>query len=161
MNYKQLQTGDIITYPMSFCDGIVDMPLVVEYCDSPEHIVTHNHVSAKHLMEVCGAMTDLADDVDIDIPFLHANGWTEEDRIYRPDPLRSISWTRISELTSYTGPRIDEATTYYEYEFRIDNKIFHHSYEGQIRTVRHLQHILRDCGFEDIADNLNLPDMQE
>lgn len=149
MNYKHLQSGDIITYPMSFCDGIVEMPLVVEYCDSPTHIVTHNHVSAKHLMEVCGAQTDLADDIKIDLQFLHANEWTEEDHVYRPDPLRSISWTRIAE------------ETYYAYEFRIDNKLWHYHYEGWIVTVRHLQHVLRDCGMEDIADNLQLPQMDE
>ena len=146
MDYKKLQSGDIITYPMSFCDGIVDMPLVVEYCDSPTHIVTHNHVSAKHLMEVCGANIELADDLQIDLPFLHANSWEEEYRAYCLDPFRCISWMRIAE------------ESYYVYEFRIDNKLWHHHYEGQIRTVRQLQHILRDCGMEDIANNLQLPE---
>lgn len=145
MNYKQIQSGDILSYPMSFCDGITDMPIVVEYCDSPKHAVTHNHDSAKHLMEVCGVMIELADDIMIDVPFLHANEWTEEYRIYSTDKLRGISWERIVEETTY------------EYMFRIHNSVWHRHYDGRLRTIRELQHILRDCGMEDIANDLKLP----
>lgn len=124
---------------MSFCDGVVDIPLVIELVDSPEHCQTHNHVSAKHLVEVGGAMTELLSDVMIDRMFIEANKWTDP-----INPLEEWDATIICR------------TRELDYYFVIVNPRTEQRYEGPVRTVRDLQHILRDLHLFDTATNLQL-----
>lgn len=149
MNYKQLQSGDIVLLFTIFKDGAIDLPLVIDYVDSPQHCVTHNHISAKQFIEFCGADIAKVEDAPINLPFLNANGWIEEYRVYSFDDGSCLSFSRHSQ------------ETYSTYEFRIINKYWKKRFEGEIATIRGLQHVLRDCGMESIADNLSLPELSK
>lgn len=145
MNYKQLQPGDIVAY----CTLTGDiMPLVIDFCDTPEHAVTHNHISVKHLQEICGASIDRMYDIKVDVRFLECNKWDQELIVYKLDAFRTISWERKVEEDSY------------HYEFRIHNKVWNGDYQGEPITVRRLQHIMRDLDMTDWSDNLMLPDVE-